>query len=119
MSNQTYPSAVRSATLVGDDNKKVSGNHGCIAILNVTAVPGVDTVTLIIEGKDPVSGTYYTILSAAARVATGIDTLRVLPGIAVTANQSASDSLPDTYRVRVVHSAGSNFTYSLSVTELQ
>jgi hypothetical protein len=119
MSNQAFPSAVRAATLVGDDNKKVSGNHGCIAILNCTAVPSVDTVTLIIEGKDPVSGVYYTVLSAAARVATGMDVLRVLPGIAVVANAAASDSLPDTYRARVVHSAGTNFTYSLSITELQ
>jgi hypothetical protein len=31
----------------------------------------------------------------------------------VTANVSAADLLPDTYRVRVVHSAGSNFTYSV------
>ena len=118
MSSQSYLSAVRSATFVGDDNKKVPGNHGCIAILNVSAVPGTDTVTLIIEGKDPVSGAYYTILSAAARVATGVDVLQVQPGGAVTANVSANASIPDTYRCRVVHSAGSNFTYSLSVTEL-
>lgn len=119
MSNQSFASAVRSATLVGDDNKKVSGNHGLVAILNVTAVPGVDTVQLVIEGKDPVSGVYYTILSSTARVAAGTDVLRVLPGIAVTANQTASDVLPDTYRARVVHSAGTNFTYSLSIVEVQ
>ena len=118
MSNQAYASAVRAATFAGDDNKKVPGNHGCIAILNVSAVPGVDTVQLVIEGKDPVSGAYYTVLSAAARVATGTDVLQVQPGGAVTANVSANASLPDIYRVKVTHSAGSNFTYSLSVTEL-
>lgn len=118
MSNQSYASAVRSATFVGDDNRKVPGNHGCIAVLNVTAVPGIDTVTLVIEGKDPVSGVYSTVLQAAARIATGTDVLQVQPGGAVTANVSANASLPDVYRVRVVHSAASNFTYSLSVTEL-
>jgi len=118
MSNQSYASAVRSATFVGDDNKKVPGNHGCIAILNVSAVPGVDTVQLVIEGKDPVSGAYYTVLSAAARVATGTDVLQVQPGGPVTANVSANASLPDTYRIKVTHSAGSNFNYSVSVTEL-
>lgn len=118
MSNQSYVSAVRNASFTGDDNKKVSGNHGCKVVFDVTAVPGVDTVQLIIEGKDPVSGKYFTILSAAARVATGTDVLTVQPGGAITANVSANDSLPDTYRVRVAHSAGSNFTYSLSVTEL-
>jgi hypothetical protein len=118
MSNQSYASAVRSATLVGDDNKKIAGNHGCIVMLNVSAAPGVDTVTLSIEGKDPVSGTYYTVLAAAARVATGMDVLQVQPGGAVTANVSANASLPDTYRIKVTHSAGTAFTYSVSVTEL-
>lgn len=119
MSNQSYASAVRSATFVGDDNRKVPGNHGVKAVLDVTAVPGVDTVQLVIEGKDATSGKYYTILQAAARVATGTDVLTVYPGNAVTANVSASDVLPDVYRARVVHSAGTNFTYSLSLVELQ
>jgi hypothetical protein len=118
MSNQSIASAVRTATLTGDDNKKVPGNHGCIAILNVTAVPGADTVTLSIEAKDPVSGTYYTVLAAAARSTTGIDVLQVQPGGVVTANVSANASLPDVYRVKVTHSAGSSFTYSASITEL-
>ncbi len=118
MSNQTYPSAVRSATFTGDDNKKVAGAHGCIAILQVTVAPGIDTVTLSIEGKDPVSGAYYTVLSAAARSTTGTDVIQVQPGGAITANVSANASLPDTYRVKVAHSAGSNFTYSVSVVEL-
>lgn len=119
MSNQIFTSAARSATFVGDDNKKVSGNHGVKAVLDVTAVPGVDTVQLVIEGKDPASGKYYTILSAAARVAAGTDVLTIFPGNAVTANVSASDTLPDVYRARVIHSAATSFTYSLSLTELQ
>lgn len=118
MSNQSYASAVRAATFTGDDNKKVSGNHGCIAILDVTVVPGVDTVQLTIEGKDPVSGKYYTILTAAARSTTGTDVLSVQPGGPVTANIAANASLPDVYRVRVIHSAGTNFTYSASVQEV-
>ncbi len=118
MSNQRYTSAARTATLTGDDNTKVPGSHGCIVVLVVTAVPTIETVTLSIEGKDPVSGTYYTILAAAARVATGTDTLQVQPGGAVTANVSANASLPDVYRIKVTHSASGSFTYSVSVTEL-
>lgn len=118
MSNQIYASAVRTATLVGDDNKKVAGSNGLFAILDVTAVPGIDTVTLIVEGKDPASGKYFTLLSAAARVATGTDVLQIYPGVAVAANVSASSSIPDTYRARVVHSAATSFTYSVSLVEL-
>lgn len=119
MSNQSYASAVRAATLVGDDNKKVPGSRGIKAVLDVTAVPGVDTVQLVIENKDPVSGKYVNVLSAAARVGAGTDTLTVQPGGPVTANIAANDQMADTYRIRVVHSAGSNFTYSVSVTELR
>lgn len=118
MSNQTYASAARTATFAGDDNKKVPGNRGVKAVLDVTVVPGIDTVTLIIEGKDQASGKYFTILSAAARVATGTDVLTIYPGIAVAVNVSASDTLPDIYRARVAHSAATSFTYSLSLTEL-
>jgi hypothetical protein len=118
MSNQRFASAVRSANFIGDDNVKVPGNRGVKAVLDVTAVPGVDTVQLVIEGKDPLSGKYYTVLQAAARVAVGTDVLTIAPGIAVTANVSAADELPDVYRARVVHSAGTNFTYSLSLAEL-
>lgn len=118
MSNQSYASAVRNALFTGDDNKKVPGNKGCTVVFNVTAVPGVDTVTLTIEGKDPVSGVYFTLLTAAARVATGTDVLTVYPGVTETANVDFSGILPDTYRVRVIHSAGTNFTYSIGVTEL-
>lgn len=119
MSSQKFPAATRTATFVGDDNKKVAGGHGCKAVLNLTAVPGTDTVTVVIEGKDSVSGVYYPILTGAAQAAAGAFVLTVFPGVAVTANVSASDVLPDTYRARVVHSAGSSFTYSLSIDELQ
>ena len=119
MSNQIFPSAVRAATLTGDDNRKVPGNKGVKAVLDVTAVPGVDTVQLVIENKDPASGKYVQVLAAAARAATGTDTLTIYPGETVAANVSANDIIADVYRVRVVHSAGTNFTYSVSVTELQ
>ena len=118
MANQKYNSAVRAATFVGDDNTKIQGLRGIKVFLDVTAVPGVDTVQLVIEAKDALSGKYVTLLSAAARVATGTDMLTVYPGVAVTANVSASDVVPDIYRVRVVHSAGTNFTYSVSTVEI-
>lgn len=118
MSNQSYASAVRAATMTGDDNRKAPGNLGVKAVLDVTAVPGVDTVQLVIENKDPVSGKYVQVLAAAARSSIGTDTLTVYPGMIAVANQVANDAVADTYRVRVIHSAGTNFTYSVGVTEL-
>lgn len=118
MSTQTFPSAVRSATLVGGDNTKVPGAKGATFCLTVTAVPGVDTVQMVIEGKDRASGTYETLLTFAARVATGQDVATIYPGITETAGVDVSDPLPDVYRIRIVHSAGTPFTYSVSVDEL-
>ena len=118
MSNQRFPSAVRSATFVGDDNPKVSGNHGCTVVLDITAAPGAETLTAIVEGKDATSGQYYTILSSATKSAVSTTRLTVQPGGLNTNNAAVNDSLPDVYRVRVVHSGASAWTYSVNVVEL-
>jgi hypothetical protein len=110
-------SAVRAATVTGADRVNPTGT-GVIVVIDVTAVPGVDTVTVFIEGKDPASGKYYTILQSAAIVAVSTVVLRVYPGLTAAANLVVSDVLPRTWRVRVVHSAGSNFTYSLGACVL-
>lgn len=119
MSNQAYPSAVHSANFTGDDNKKVPGNKGAHIYFAVTAVPGVDTVQMIIEAKDQVSGQYETLISGAASALTHLDAFTIFPGITETANVDISDPLPDIYRVRVVHSAATAFTYSINVVEIE
>ncbi len=105
-------SAVRNATQTLADILGCKA-RGVTLTLDLTAVPGVDTVQLVIEGKDPASGKYYTIAQTAARSTTGTDTLVVYPGIAAVANARVNDVIPPNWRARVVHSAGTNFTYSL------
>jgi hypothetical protein len=118
MSKYRILSSVRAATFTGDDVAKSQGARGISAYLDVTAVPGVDTVTLAIDVKDQASGKYVQVAAAAARVATGTDRLTVYPGITVAANVALSDVVGDIYRVRVVHSAASNFTYTVGIDEL-
>jgi len=105
-------SAVRAASNNSDDqkNRDAKGLH---LIIDVTVVPGVDTVTFTVKGKDPLSGKYYTLLASAALVATGTVVLKVYPGLTAAANLVASDVLPADWRVEVTHSAGTNFTYSV------
>lgn len=104
-------SAARTATTATADQLKTS--EGIVAaILNVTAVPGVDTLTLTIQGKDAL-GNYYTIVSSTASAATGTVMLQAGPGIAVSANVSIANMIPDIYRILVTHSAGTSFTYSV------
>lgn len=116
MANENFvvlASAVRAATNSSavKDNYAHRGGH---FIIDVTVVPGTDTVTPKIEGYDPRSGKYYTILEGAAIVATGTTILKVYPGIGAVANGAASDVLPPAWRVTMTHSAASDFTYSVS-----
>lgn len=63
------------------------------------------TMTVTIQGKDPVSGAYYTILTSAALTANSNpnnsagNILTVYPGLTPVANQVVSDVLPKTWRV--------------------
>jgi hypothetical protein len=104
-------SAVRTATSTTD---VVKGHNYCgvQAYLVVTAVPGVETLTFSVQGKD-VAGTYTTLLTGTASAATGTVPLTVFRGATVTANVSANNCLPDTWALRVTHSASGNFTYSV------
>lgn len=93
-----------------------------IAYLNVTVAPGVDTVLLKMQEQEPITGTWFDVPGAAtlAQVATGLVRLCVAPGVApVAASVSGvtfNGILPAVWRLVIVHSAGTNFTYSLSVT---
>lgn len=87
-----------------------------------TAAPGTTTttpappswsLTLKIEGKDPTSGKYYTILSSAALSTTGTTVLTVYPGIAAASNVSASSVLPRVWRATVTASTTDSLTYSV------
>lgn len=105
------PPKVQAASVNSPDMQN-DGARGVIVVFDITAVPTVDTVTPKIQGKDPVSGKYYDIVSAAAQVAVATIVLKVYPGITVAANLAVSDVLPRTWRLVVTHSAGTNFTYS-------
>ncbi len=106
-------SAARTATNNSRDIVNSYG-RGVVVFCNVGAAPGIDTVTLTIKGKGPISGLYYTILTSAALVATGLVVLRVYPGLVAAANLTVNDVLPKTFAVTVTHSAGGSFTYSVA-----
>lgn len=107
-----------SAARVATTSSSVCTNYqhrGAHVVVNVTAVPGVDTVTPKIEGYDPNTDTYYDLLVGAAKVDTGTVILKVYPGIPASANLAASDFLPTMWRVTMTHSGVGSFTYSVSV----
>ena len=121
-------SAVRSSTqiIVGATLIDPSGAtginaevSGIIAYLNVTAVPGVDTIQLVLEEQDSVSGVWSTITATTPTTVTGMVRLKVKQAIAAIAASTTQvqlqDTLPGIWRLRVAHSGAGNFTYSLGI----
>lgn len=108
-------SAVRSATNNSADSINRNA-RGLYIVFDITAVPGVQTVTLTVTGKDPVSGKYITLLTGAAEVAVATKTYLVYPGAGAAANGVNVVNgfpLPRTWRVTITHSGAGNFTYSV------
>lgn len=107
-----FASAVRTATVTGSDMSNDA--YKCLVVaFDITVVPGGDTVTVTVQGKDVTSGKYYTLLAGAAEAGTATRTYSICPGLPATANVSANAIVPQTWRVIVTHSAGTSFTYSI------
>ena len=88
-------------------------SRGLKLFVNMSLV-GTGSITVTVQGKDPTSGTYYTILASAAIVANGFTTYTVYPGAPVTANASVNDILPRTWRVLVTANNANPANYTVS-----
>ncbi len=86
---------------------------GLMLVIDITQIDVATTATFTVQGKDPVSGKYYTILASAALAAVATTVLRIYPGLTAAANLTVSDFLPSTWRVNVT-GTGTNVTYSLA-----
>lgn len=84
-------------------------------VLDAT-VPGTGSVTLTIQGKDQVSGEYYTLLAGAAVTTDSTNVYKVYPGLVVAANAAANDILTATFRILVTHNNANAMTYSVGAS---
>lgn len=93
-----------AAAVGANGTDQVNNNgRGIKLVIDITALTGtVPTLTVTIQGKDPVSGKYYTLLVSAALAAVATTTLEVYPGIAAAANSTAGVTLPRTFRIITV-----------------
>lgn len=117
-------SAARTATTNGADQTNFNG-RGVIVVLNVTAQPGgVETLTVTIQGKESVSGSYFDIETSGIlfTAATGTKALIVYPGVLaadiVAGVVGKSGVVPRTWRPSIVHSSSGSWTYSVSAVTL-
>jgi hypothetical protein len=92
--------ASASASVSGGDIGNTSAD-GAVFVVDITAIAGTTpTAVFTIEGKDPLSGKYYTILASASLSAVSTTVLRVHPAMTPAANLTASDMMPSVFRVR-------------------
>lgn len=94
-------SVTSTQTLTSGDQRNPA-HRGIKVYINVLNIATAGTLTVTIQGKDPISGVYYTLLVSTAIAVTGFTVLTVYPGVAVSANVSASDVLPATFRIQAV-----------------
>ena len=110
-------SAARTVTTSSADQTNYNAK-GIIVVFDVTAVPGTDTVQLKVQAKDPASGKYIDMVTGTAESAVGTYVYAVYPGIGdkgTILDNYEELPLPRTWRVQVVHSAATSFTYSVGV----
>ena len=106
-----FSSASRTAT-TSTTNANISGAIGAHLLINVSAGT-TGGITPKIEGYDPVSATYYNLLTGTAITSTGHTVLRVGIGLESAANTIANEYLPEDVKVTVTHATTGAYTYTI------
>ena len=108
MVNKTVPAQQFSAytggagTVVSDDYDNLSSNSAHI-VIDVTALSGTSpTYAVTLQGKDSLSGKYYTILASSAQSALVTTVMKVGLGMSAVANLAANDVIPRGWRISTV-----------------
>ncbi|PCJ26481.1 MAG: hypothetical protein COA94_05070 [Rickettsiales bacterium] len=112
-----FTSAARTATIV---SSVLSAEEVISSIFTIdcTAVTSTPSVVFSIEGKDPLSGTFYNIIDSAAITATGTTTIQIGMNIIAAANIAANEMLPSEYRITATHGDGDSITYTVGAVHM-
>lgn len=87
------------ATYNGPDQINDGPKSGVKIVVDITSVAGGATLTVRIQGKDPVSGKYFTMLTSTALGAAATTVLTIFPGATAAANVTVNDRMPRTWRI--------------------
>lgn len=106
-------SAARTSTADSSDVNNTS-YRGAHIVINVSSYTSGQW-TPIVQGKDPVSGSYYTILTGPTLASTGTTIIKVYPGLMAQSADDpiANDFLPRTWRIRMLGGATPSATFSV------
>jgi hypothetical protein len=103
-------------TITGPDLTNPAA-RGVTVVVDTTAI-GTGSITLTIQGKDRASGKYYTLLAGAAVTTNVTNRYTVYPGLTASANVTASDVLPGTWRLIVTANNANAATYTVGWSTL-
>lgn len=115
-------SAVRAVTTNGTDQTNYNG-RGVMFLLSVTVEAAAETLSLKVQVKDSISGSYgdyvdFGVVYNAATMAPGVYVAVIYPGLLtadlISGAIGKSAPLPRVWRPVITHSASGNWTYSLS-----
>lgn len=104
--------AARTTTAVSADQLNTAW-RGIHLAINVTPYTS-GAFTPVVQGKDALSGAYYTILSGTMINAAGTTIMKVYPGLTTSASSVANDIIPRTWRV-MLNGFASPIAMTLSV----
>jgi hypothetical protein len=108
---EVLPSAARTATVNAEI--PTEAYSGAIFVIDADADPAAASITPHIEGYDPTTGSWYTILTGSAIASVSTVVLRAFPGATAAANLVANDYLPDRIRFRMAVADTDSITYQV------
>ena len=94
-------------------------SRGVHVVLDLTVnAGGLGSITLTIQGKDPGSKKYYTLLAGAAVTTVSTNVYRVFPKATPAANLVANDGPPELWRIQIAANTANPVTYSVGACTL-
>lgn len=104
---------VSSVTTTQTSGRQTNYNHkGCVVILTTSAI-GTGSITLSIQGIEPVSNYTWTILAGTAVTTNTTNIYKVYPGLTAVSNSVASDILPRSWQVVVTANNANAASYAV------
>lgn len=91
------------------------GARGLTVYVSATAVTSTPSVVVTIDGYDPVSQTWFNLLTSAAIATISTTKMVVYPGVLAVTNLAVSTVVPDTIRVVMTHGNTNSITYSVDL----
>lgn len=107
---------VRGATADANPNPFLREGARDIRLdINISAITGTSVVATL-EGYDPQSGSWFTIVASAAKTGTGLFQLYAGVDIPASTNVAVQVPLPNRMRLKFTHNSITSVNYSATLT---